>query len=328
MAYNSVHGVAFHRGLGTSLHPTSSTPIASYLNEEYLKDYASAVYAKSNIAVVANGADHSELSKWVGEFFTDVPSTAASDLPKIDTTPTKYYGGEERIAHAKGNTQILAFPGSSSFTAGSSYKPEIGVLAQLLGGQSSIKWSPGFSILSKASAAYPGVSVSTETASYSDAGLLYVTLKGSAKGVQGASHDVVKALKSVAAGEVSAEDIKKAVALAKFKALESAQSTEVGIEATGQGLISGEKAYQLSEIAESVGSVGPEQVKKVSDNHFRRLERNTNITHHRLRKLSLTERPQSHQWEISTSFLSPRNSVLTSRLSSKYLLLRLLFLRE
>jgi ubiquinol-cytochrome c reductase core subunit 2 len=66
LAVNSAHGVAFHHGLGTPLHPTSSTPVTKYLSEESVKTFSSAAYAKSNIAVVANGASHTDLSKWVG----------------------------------------------------------------------------------------------------------------------------------------------------------------------------------------------------------------------------------------------------------------------
>lgn len=263
LALNSAHGVAYHRGLGTPLHPTSSTPLSKYLNTQYLKLYSQAAYSKPNIAVVANGANHADLSKWVGEFFADAPSSQPSEVPKLDLVPTKYYGGEERIAHDSGNTVILAFPGSSSFTSGGSYKPEIAVLAALLGGQSSIKWSPGFSLLAKASAAHPQAHISTSHAAYSDSGLLYITLTGNANHIRAASKDVVKTIKSVAAGDVSKEEIKKAVALAKFRALETGQNIEAGLESTGAGLVQGGKAFQIDEVGKSIDGVSEEQVKKV-----------------------------------------------------------------
>ncbi|MCJ1415384.1 ubiquinol-cytochrome c reductase core subunit 1 [Xylographa parallela] len=263
LAINSAHGVAFHRGLGTPLHPSSSTPMTKYLNENYLEAYSKAAYAKPNFAVVANGVEHSELSKWVGEFFTDSPDAAPSDVPAIDMTPSKYYGGEERIAHDAGNSMILAFPGSSSFT-GQSYKPEISVLASLLGGQSSIKWSPGFSLLSKATEAYPGAHIMTTHAAYSDAGLLCISINGSSNQVRDASKDVVKALKKVAAGEVSKEEIKKAIATAKFKALESGQNIAAGLELTGAGLVQEGKAHQIDEVGKGIDGVTEDQVKKAA----------------------------------------------------------------
>jgi ubiquinol-cytochrome c reductase core subunit 2 len=254
-----VHGVAFHRGLGEPLTATSSTPL-KYLDVDGVAEFSDAAYSKSNIAVVANGASSSEFSKWVGEFFTDVKESKS----KLPSPASKYYGGEERIAHGSGNVVILAFPGSSSFTSGSSYKPEISVLAALLGGQSSIKWSPGFSLLAKAASSYQHAHVSTQHAAYSDAGLLYVTITGSASHIANASKSVVDALKKVAAGEVAEEDIKKAVALAKFQALEAGQQIDTGLEATGSGLITGGKAFQVDEIATSIEKVSSDKVKAVS----------------------------------------------------------------
>ena len=261
-AINSVHGIAFHRGLGNPLHPSSSVPTTKYLHEDLLQQYSQAAYAKNNFAVVANGANHEDLSKWVGQFFTESPSSPPSDAPSTTISPSKYYGGEERIAHAGGNTMVLAFPGSSSF-AGGSFKPEMAVLAALLGGQSNIKWSPGFSLLSKATAAYPQAHILTTHHTYSDAGLLTVSMSGNARQISDASKDVVKALKDTAAGKVSSEEIKKARAAAKFDALESGQNIDTGIESTGAGLNQGGKAFQIDEVGKGIEDVTEEQVKKV-----------------------------------------------------------------
>ena len=258
MALNSVHGVAFHRGLGTPLYPTSST-FLKYLDAQGIADFSDVAYTKSNVAVVATGASHSEFSKWVGEFFTETGTSST----KLSSPASKYYGGEERIAHDKANVMILAFPGSSSFTAGSSYKPEISVLAALLGGESSIKWSPGFSLLSKAASDFQHAHVSTQNAAYSDAGLLYVTITGNPEHIAKASKNVVDTLKKIAAGEVAEEDIKKATALAKFRALEAGQNIDTGLEATGNGLISGGKAYQIEEVGASIEKVSQDKVKAV-----------------------------------------------------------------
>ena len=267
MAINSAHGVAFHRGLGIALHPTSSTPLTKYLNEENIEAFSHAAYAKHNIAVVANGANHADLSKWVGEFFTDLRDSAPSGIPPLNTSPSKYYGGEERIAHDSGNNMIIAFPGSSSYTGGT-YKPEISVLAALLGGESTIKWSSGFSLLSKAVAAYPHVHVTTTHNTYSDAGLLSISLSGNARGIHQASKEVIKTLKAIASGNVEKEDIKKAIASAKFKALEAGQNVETGLEATGAGLVQNGKAFQIDEVGKSIGGVTEDQVKEVSFNFF------------------------------------------------------------
>lgn len=262
LAINSVHSTAFHRGLGVPTNATSSTPFTKYLDAQSVADYSDAAYARNNIAVVANGADHSEFAKWVADFFQDV-KTGSTEY-KLSSEPTKYYGGEERIAHASSDVMIIAFPGSSSFTSGQSFKPELTVLAALLGGQSSIKWSPGFSSLSRAAADFPQAHVSTQNAAYTDAGLLYVTITGKASDIAKASKAVVDTLKSIASGNVSDEDITKATALAKFRALEAGQQTEAGLEATGMGLISNSKAYQIDELGQRIGKVTADQVKNVS----------------------------------------------------------------
>ena len=263
LAINSAHGVAFHRGLGTPLHPSSSTPLTKYMSERRLEAFSKAAYAKSNFAVVANGASHADLSKWVGEFFTDSPSSPPSDVPKIDTTPSKYYGGEERIAHDSANAMIVAFPGSSSPT-GNSYKPEMTVLAALLGGESSIKWSAGFSLFSKATEAQHFAHIKTTHAAYTDAGLLCISMTGHAMHIREASKVVVETLKSVAAGEIAKDDFKKAVAAAKFRALEAGQNIAAGIELTGAGLVQGGKAFQIDEVGKSIERVTEDQLKKVS----------------------------------------------------------------
>ncbi|KAL8790865.1 MAG: hypothetical protein Q9195_006190 [Heterodermia aff. obscurata] len=263
LADSSAHAVAFHRGLGTPLHPISSSPFTKYVEEGGLKEFSQVAYAKDNFAVVANGASHSELSKWVNEFFTDSPDTAPSDFPKFGTGQTKYYGGEERIAHDSGNNIVLAFPGSGSVTGGF-FKPEISVLRALLGGQTTIKWSPGFSLLSKATEDYSRIQIKTTHHTYSDAGLLCISMSGDASQLRKAASGVVSALKGVAAGEVSKEDIKKAVATAKFQALESGQAISTGIELTGAGLVAGGKAFQLDEVGKSIEKVTEDQVKKAA----------------------------------------------------------------
>lgn len=263
MAINSAHAVAFHRGLGTPLHPVSSSPFTKYLSESGIEAYSMAAYAKNNFSVVANGASHEELSRWVGEFFTDCLPAPPADVPKIESNQTKYYGGEERIAHDSGNDIILAFPGSGSVTGGF-FKPEISVLAALLGGQTTIKWSPGFSLLSKATEDFSRVHITTTHHTYSDAGLLCISMSGDASQMRKAASAVVKTIKSVAAGEFNKQDIQKAVASAKFNALESGQSISTGIELTGAGLIQGGKAFQIDELGKRIEGVTEEQVKKAA----------------------------------------------------------------
>lgn len=262
MAVNSAHAVAFHRGLGTTLHPTSSVPITKYLHEDDLRAFSKAAYAKPNFAVVANGASHDELSKWIGEFFNDSPAAPPKDFPPIETKPTKYYGGEERIAHDGGNNMIIGFPGSGAYTGGH-YNPAIAVLSSLLGGQSYIKWSPGYSLLARATKAQTQAHVSTRNISYSDAGLLTISLGGNARHIREASEAIVEILKAISGGDIAKDDIKKAVAYAKFRTLSAGENTSTGLEMTGAGLVQSGKPSQLHGIAQAIDDVTEDSVKKV-----------------------------------------------------------------
>ncbi|KAJ5381055.1 Cytochrome b-c1 complex subunit 2 [Penicillium cataractarum] len=264
VALDAAHGVAFHRGLGSPVTPSPSSPYEKYLSADALAEFAKDAYAKSNVALVATGPNSADVNKWVGQFFKDLPTGTTAGQYKVQPSEaSKYFGGEQRIASKTGNAVVIAFPGSSAFgTAG--YKAEASVLAALLGGESTIKWTPGFSLLSQATKGFNQLNVSTKNLAYSDAGLFTVTLSGQAEQVGAASKNVVDALKKAAAGEVSSEDIKKAAALAKFRALESVQTLETGLEATGSGLIHGAKPYQIGEIAQAIEKVTEQQVKEVA----------------------------------------------------------------
>ena len=260
MATNSAHSLAFHRELGNPTASASPTPYTKYLDAESIASYSQVAYAKPNFALVANGADHGEFSNWVGEFFENVPASATGES-NTGAEQSKYYGGEERIAHDGGNAMVIAFPGSSSFT-GKFYKPEIAVLGSLLGGQAAVKWSAGFTKLGNAAAL--GAKVKTTSAIYSDAGLLYTTITGSAPAIAETAKASVDAIKKIAAGEISSEDIAKAKAAAKFKELENGQDLRAGLELTGNGLVHNTQAYQIDEVAKAIDSVSEEAVKSVS----------------------------------------------------------------
>ena len=264
-ALEAVHSVAYHRGLGNSLLPSSASPMKKDIEASSLAAFGKGAYNKPSISVVASGADSTaEVSKWVGQFFTDIPATAGTGpFAPLPAQPTQYFGGEERVDSLAGNAMVIAFPGSSAFgTVG--YKPAFSVLASLLGGESSVKWSPGSSLLSQATQNVPGVHISTKEASYSDAGLLYITVSGkNAASVSQASKNVAETLKKVAAGQVTSEDIKKAIAQAKFRALEAGQSLSAGVEATGSALIHGTKPFQIAQVGQSIEKVTEQQVKEV-----------------------------------------------------------------
>ncbi|KAI0156422.1 ubiquinol-cytochrome C reductase complex CORE protein 2 precursor [Xylariaceae sp. FL1272] len=256
LALDSAHSVAFHNGLGAPLYPSPSTPLKSYLNEHKVAEYAEAVYNKGNIALVGDGATQAALHKWTEQFFKTVPASSTGSLAPTSKAST-YYGGEQRTAHTAGNSLVLAFPGSSFGT----FKPEIAVLTALLGGTPNVKWSPGFSVLSKATAASPGASAFATNFAYSDAGLLTIQINGAAAPVRKVAEESVKALKSIAEGTVSKEDLTKAIARAKFDALEASQSGVSTLLSAGSGIVQTGKPFQLVETVQAISGVTADKLK-------------------------------------------------------------------
>ncbi|CAD6505707.1 BgTH12-07984 [Blumeria graminis f. sp. triticale] len=260
IAFNSVHGVAFHRGLGEPHLPNSASPLSKYLDAEAIRQFARLAYAKPNIAIVATGTDQNTLAKWVAEYFKNIPGGTSP----LSSETSKYYGGEERIDNAHGNSIVIAFPGSSSFVSNSSFKPEIHVLGALLGGKSSIKWSTGFSLLAKASSSFHGATASTSHFTYSDTGLLAINIVGAAQSVRKASFEVYKALKSVSEGSISKDDLNKAIAQAKFNIFDERQSSEVCLASMGGSLIHSGKYHDIDELGKSLMKVSADSLKMIA----------------------------------------------------------------
>ncbi|RCI16608.1 hypothetical protein L249_2230 [Ophiocordyceps polyrhachis-furcata BCC 54312] len=250
LALDNAHAVAFHTGLGAPIYPSPTAPVKKYMDEELIARYADVVYTKSNIAVIADGASSTDLTKWINQFFQDVPAFSQSGRG-LNGEVSKYHGGEQRTEHADGNSMVIAFPGSNL----SGSKPEIPVLAALLGGEPTIKWAPGFSLLSRAFYKTLNVSASASNLAYSDAGLLTITVSGDASRVRMATEATVTFLKSIAAGDIKDEDVSRAIANAKFEFLDRAQLRDPGMLLTGSGILTSGKPADLAAVANAFDSV-------------------------------------------------------------------------
>lgn len=258
-ALDTAHAVAFHKGLGSSIYPSTSTSLGPYLDEYSVAAFAAAVYTKPNIAIVADGTTQDNLSKWIEPFFRDVKASSESRLKPFEEA-TKYYGGEQRNSLSGPNAMVIAFPGTNL----QADKADVAVLAALLGGESSIKWSPGFSLLAKAAAAAPGSTIVAKNLAYTDAGLLTIQVTGSPRAVRSGAEEAVKALKSVAGAGVTKEVLTKAIAKAKFDLLSVNELTGNGMTAAGNSLIHGGKIFEVANALKSYEAVTADQVKAVS----------------------------------------------------------------
>lgn len=207
IALDLAHQLAFRRGLGNSLFASPHSPVTA----SDVKSYAQKAFAKSNIAVLGSGISSDSLSKAVQSAFGSASASGSSGLSAGSTT---YYGGEQRIPldmHAIGAqpTLVIAF-GSTSASAA-----ELKVVQHLLGGETSVKWTPGTTPLAQAADKVPGATAKAFLLPYSDAALIGVVVSApTSEGVASVAKDVVSAIKGVSGAKD--EEVKRAVAKAKF----------------------------------------------------------------------------------------------------------------
>ena len=257
VALDAAHSVAFHTGLGEALYPSTTTPLGGYLSDAGVAKFASAAYARSNYALVADGATQVALNKWVDQFFK---KTSAAPTGSINTAASKYFGGQHRVESSAGNAIVIAFP-----TAGLKAPDAAAeVLAALLGGESSIKWTPGFTLLSKATVGIHGAQAVARNLAYSDAGLLTIQVSGQTAGaVRAAAVAAIETLKSVASGSASKEDVAKAIAKAKYDALVAQEPSSAAITAAGSAVLHGLKTFQPAEAVKAYAGVSADSLKTV-----------------------------------------------------------------
>ncbi|KAL0574632.1 ubiquinol-cytochrome c reductase core subunit 1 [Marasmius crinis-equi] len=213
-AVELAHALAFRNGLGSSLlanqHPSFTA--------EDIKAFAQSAFTKGNLAVLGSGISHEALSKLVDQSLKGL-STSASSSPAASS----YFGGETRIESHGPQTVFVGFGVAGKPSA------ELAALAAHLSPAPSVKWSQGLSPI--ASSIPRGTSVQSVYLPYSDATLLGFLVQGhDGASVKEAGKAAVSALRSASNG-LKGEELKKAVAKAKFAAA-SAPETRDGLVAT------------------------------------------------------------------------------------------------
>lgn len=243
----AAYSAAFHTGLGNSLLAESYSPVTI----EQVKNYASQAYNKANITVVGSSVVESDLAALVSKHFSGIPTGAALSSPA-----TKAHSGEVRIKSSGPSALTLAFPSTTS-------SPALAVLANVLGGASPVKWTPGSSLLSTI-AHKTGTSISSSYAPYSDASLLSLTITGSSSvAIADAAAAAAAQIKALSAS-LNKESVEKAVALTKFAAAEAAD-----VNAIAGALASTDVSATVEAVAEVASAVasGPVAVGAVGQVH-------------------------------------------------------------
>ena len=220
IAMDFAHQLAFRRGLGNSLFATPHLHVDLLSAVSYAR---SAFSNQAGLAVVSSGVANGTLNGFVNDFFKGSSASSSLNSPaavKSDSGKSQYYGGEMRVPHTVhgGSEQGQLLIG---FQGGAVSQPEYAVLRSLLGGESSLKWTPGASPLSQISTKIGTLpskpAVRAFNLAYSDAGLFGFFVNAPTDKVKEAASQAVSALKEIAKG-AKEEEVKRAIAQAKFAA--------------------------------------------------------------------------------------------------------------
>ncbi|KAK7203467.1 processing/enhancing protein [Myxozyma melibiosi] len=241
----ALHLAAYRRGLGLPLYAQPSDSISA----TSVSDYKDIVYTKANLAIVGSGISLDKLSPLVADFLEDAP--AGTDVP-LPSSP--FYAGDVRVPSTAGNAVALGYATSSS-------APEFAVLAALLGGTPSIKWSYGSSLLATAT---QGKAVASLTPYAGSSLFKIIASAGSAEDTSAAAAAAASVLKSVASKPVSSDDLKKAIAQAKFAAVSPLEG-KPGLTATGVSLLTTGAVPDTAAILSALDSVTAEKVKSAAE---------------------------------------------------------------
>ena len=245
-ALDLAHLLAFRYGLGATLYAGEHAAVS----ESSLRDYARTAFSKGNIAVVGQGISTAAL--------TAVFAPHLKDVAAPTTKATVYHGGETRVAGSGPQTIFIGFGQSGTAS------PELEVLANYLSPTPSIKWSSGTSALAKS--VPQGVSVETVLYSYSDAALFgFLVQAETAADASTAAKAAVAAVKALAGGAPGADELKSAIAKARFRAAHSVDGRTGFAAATAAQLLTGSSS--LESALSAFGGVQAAAVTKVRTNN-------------------------------------------------------------
>lgn len=230
-AFEISHRLAFRRGLGNSLFASADEPVSL----ASVKDLYSSAFSQE-IAVIGQGVDTATLEGYAGDLFGEELDIALQNQgvefkANQKGEATQYYGGEQRVPidlHLLPEikpTLLISYGQTTGWT------PESAVLPYLLGVAPSLKWSAGGSPLAQAASSVEGSSASAILSTYSDASLLSIEVQADgSKRLSETGKAVVEAVQALASGKLSDEQVKGAVARAKFAAASRAEFTTSVVE--------------------------------------------------------------------------------------------------
>lgn len=227
-AIDVAHALAFRKGLGSSLF---ASPHGPELSHEDAKAFASSAFTKGSVSVFGTGIDPSALAKLVEKNLGSLPTSSG-----ITAHKTAYFGGESRVSLESHGPQTIFI----GYGASSAATPELSVLAAHLSSSPHVKWSEGSA--STFSSLPREAKVQTVLLPYSDATLFGLLIQApTTEAVHAAGKSVVSSLKS-ASSSIKAEDLKKAIAKAKFNAASPLDNRQGLLDAVALQVLTGSSA--------------------------------------------------------------------------------------
>ena len=177
-----------------------------------MKSFAKEAFTSGNVAVVGTGIDSARLAALVDKALADAALPTSSP---ITAAPSKYFGGSTRIDSHEGPQTVFIGFGTTTPS------PVLSVINAHIAPTQSLKWP---------STPRQPATVTSVHLPYSDAVLTGVLVQGAdAKSVTEVAKTVVSKLKK----PLSAEELKIAVARAKFGAAAAVEGREGLVEAIG-----------------------------------------------------------------------------------------------
>ncbi|KAJ3406319.1 ubiquinol-cytochrome c reductase core subunit 1 [Chytriomyces hyalinus] len=249
---DTLHHIAFRRGLGNSLFATDRA--LNNLKRSDLQAFASAHFTAEKIAIVGNGVAHDELEALVNSSFDGVAVPATSGA--APTPASAYFGGETRISGSGPSLVAIGFK-SEPFTNIHAHATSL-VLRAVLDGTQRLKWgstSGATGLLAKAAA--PGTDVTAFNASYTDAGLFGLYIKGNAPNVKSVAQRSIAAIHSVAS--INDADLSRAKKAAIVDAEVSLNRDDL-IADIGRQVLASSGFVTVGELAQEISKVSKEDV--------------------------------------------------------------------
>ncbi|KAK0532751.1 ubiquinol-cytochrome c reductase core subunit 1 [Tilletia horrida] len=258
LGFDQLTQTAFrHRGVGASLFTSPIHPVS----HAQTVAFARSAIAKNNLVVLGSGIDSGKLANLVSKSFSNVSGSGS-----VTKSASAYKGGEQRVPfaapHGVAADKAHFFIGFEGAATGAA--PELAVLRAHLGGESSVKWSSGLSPLAQLAAKDPSVQASAFNLTFSDAGIFGAHVSAPSAKLTAAVKSVTAALKE-AASKISSEDLKKAIAKAKYDAASSVESRAGSHEAVAGSLLESGKVATLEDTFKALEGVSASSISSAAE---------------------------------------------------------------